>query len=662
MQQAKFLASVPLSDPRVQAIKVKYRDTSSLNGYRKDDLLSALQKAIRRGMSEEALFAATEMYAFRLAWMREPENKACVTAVKALQTNLLHRLMIIFLEDVGLAGVSSWDLVASELVKFKELGSLPALGRVVSILRQLPKSRSVSHASCLANVIRNPAGLKILEKSACYSALLELYRGYEANKGQKLRDVLSSPDISVRWRAIFVMRADEIAAGLETVKHAPFCKQVLDQLAPFVHSDVIRAAERWSSELRGTREGFLIWWVPLLYAILKKPLMGTAPLLDLNMSADFADANLKPDADRERFKHMPYVFDKHTAAGRKRQHESGVNGTAEFALQGAHVENPWPEMASNILLAAMGDFYVTVRTLEETLPSAEAAMFDEEEEKKKARLPLETEHAELLVRAQLVTFNSRTDVYFAKVRDGVFAPDKERKLVVMKGPLADASQAANVMRMIKWKKANGIPFVNADLVYLVPDRWPEGTPSGVRNKIASRHKKQAPFLQFDSLVPEDKIVKRMHSSKCWPPTEVADPQKMSLHLTNGAGNLETDIAVVLADPVLGKDYVEALIFRYVFGIPDLADRNFLVAFDPVSQRKRVFSVDEDAMDKPVHLFRELQKTRAKLIQSWIMKRYELLNCKNWVFDGVEDRMRESMMERIRACQGDRTRLCELFNE
>lgn len=664
MQQAKSLLPL-LEDPRAQQIRVKYRDTLSLNGYRKDDLLSALQKAVRRGMREEALFAATEMYAFRLAALREP---GCTASVKALQTNLLHRLMIIFLEDVGLGGVSSWDLVALELHSFKEMGSLSSLARAVNILCQLPKSRAVSHARCLANVILNPAGLKILETDSRYAVLREIYRAYAANKGQSLSDVLSSEHVNVRWRAIFIMRADEIAAGVETVKKDPYSKKVLEQLAPFVHSGVIRAAGRWRKELRETREGFLIWWVPLLYAILKKPLMKTVSVLDLSVPADFAEANLKPGADRERFKHMPYVFDKHTAAGRKRQREGGINGTAEFALQGAHVENPWPEMASDIMLAAMEGFYVTVRTLEESQPSASAAVAadaasvpesDDSSESKRVRLPKETEYAELVVRAQLVTFNSRTDVYYAKVKDNVFAPEEERRLVVMKGPLADPSQASNVMCMIKWKKANGIPFVNADVVHLVPDRWPEGTPSGVRNKMSRAQ--QAPFLQFDSLVPEDKIVKRIHKSKCWPPTEVADPQKMSLHLTNGGGNPETDITVVLADPMLGKDYVEALIFRYVFGIPDLADRNFLVVFDPVSQRKRVISIDEDAMDKPVHLFRELQKTRAGLVQRWIMKHYDLLSCKDWVFDGVSDRMRASMAERIRACQGDRIRLCELFN-
>ena len=62
-----------------------------------DAMKSALQKYIRRGNVDKALQCLYEMDCFN--YIDEKTAKANVT-------NLLHRLQIIFLEDIGVAGLS----------------------------------------------------------------------------------------------------------------------------------------------------------------------------------------------------------------------------------------------------------------------------------------------------------------------------------------------------------------------------------------------------------------------------------------------------------------------------------------------------------------------------------------------------------------------------
>ena len=102
----------------------------------------------------------------------------------------------------------------------------------------------------------------------------------------------------------------------------------------------------------------------------------------------------------------------------------------------------------------------------------------------------ETECFEYIVRAQLVPSASRTDVYFAK--DNVFG------YCFVKGPFFTGNELINHEKFHKWKKENNILTPNYYFIYLYPDRWPEGTGLGQRNKC-DRSKKYL-FLVTESLL------------------------------------------------------------------------------------------------------------------------------------------------------------------
>lgn len=83
-------------DPPPQICAGSRRERSR-NGARLPELKSGLQKYIRRGEREGALWCAGELFSFRDAPAAE--------APRRIATNFRHRLMIIFLEDVGAFGL-----------------------------------------------------------------------------------------------------------------------------------------------------------------------------------------------------------------------------------------------------------------------------------------------------------------------------------------------------------------------------------------------------------------------------------------------------------------------------------------------------------------------------------------------------------------------------
>jgi hypothetical protein len=87
----KEAESRPLEHPLYSAVLRKER---SVGGFKLSVAKSWLQKAVRRGEVGLALLAARELHSFARA-PGTPANR------QRIRTNFFHRLMIIFLEDVG---------------------------------------------------------------------------------------------------------------------------------------------------------------------------------------------------------------------------------------------------------------------------------------------------------------------------------------------------------------------------------------------------------------------------------------------------------------------------------------------------------------------------------------------------------------------------------
>ena len=323
----------------------------------------------------------------------------------------------------------------------------------------------------------------------------------------------------------------------------------------------------YNDHLKSIRESFLCWLVPLLNYLELIP-NGEKP----SRTTSYHNFANTPNVDITK---DIYIYDKHTKDGRSQEKQQ------DFAKTGAHVEN------------------------EDSSVNQEWKRFYET----KDDIDKETEYP-FIVRAQLVTGNSKTDTYIAR--------DKyTNKLIFMKGPIVNYISA--VENNYKLKLKFGLPTIPFHIIKLIPDRWPNKTPLGLRNRLD--RKIPQTFMTFDCLLSEDEIKTKKHSSKLWPETDVLDIDDFHMTFKKELSNQEM------------IDYVHALLFRYLVGIGDLADRNF------IRHGGRVYSIDEEKEGSCVNFMDELKKNKCKIIKEWLNSNYDSLDIHDWDYSKNYERLR-----------------------
>jgi len=228
---------------------------------------------------------------------------------------------------------------------------------------------------------------------------------------------------------------------------------------------------------------------------------------------------------------------------------------------------------------------------------------------------------DFVVRTQLTTMGTKMDVYFAK--------DKAGSLVVVKGPYQTRKEIDILVSNTEWKKKHNLPYNRFVVRELIPDRWPEGVPLGARNKIDRN--RPAFFLVFESYIDESELRTKMHSSTLWPSTEVVDWDKIPFHFDYKKR--------ALSDQEI-TDYVHALLFRYLLGISDYADRNFVL------KDGRVISIDEDVENHEINLYKVLQKNKADFVYRWLLSNYEKLDLQQWTPKNPNDASQQRRLKDI----------------
>ena len=156
----------------------------------------------------------------------------------------------------------------------------------------------------------------------------------------------------------------------------------------------------------------------------------------------------------------------------------------------------------------------------------------------------------------------------------------------------------------------------------------EGVPLGARNKVG--RSSLAYFVVFDSYLKEEDLKTKIHSSTVWPPTEVVDWSQIPFHFTYKERALTEQEYI---------DYLHAILFRYLLGVSDLADRNFLMTGG------RVISIDEDVEGRVMDLYGTLQKNKAAFLHKWLQNGYESLSVEQWV---VSDASQQDRLDEIQS--------------
>jgi DNA-directed RNA polymerase subunit H len=334
------------------------RQEVSWNGYRADVLKSAIQKYIRRGVTEKALYCAGELDLFKEA--------ADKSAGEVIRTNFLHRLMIIYMEDV-----ENRSILEDIDRKMKELfteRTLPArskekeerlISEVVVEMGQSTKARVCSHIRAVFNAKYKDIQHHYPEVSALWNEI-EQNEKRRVEVGTELFPFLceSFTTYLKQKNILAVYYGFHIEGSTEKLKEAFKGSKkpvwyIFKELSAHSEDKLgVNIMIQWYKEHIGTlNEGFMCWLYPLLLelgAITK----GQKPVIR------FEDYPLNWDANRsnQRIEIDDVVLDKHTAKGRGK-------GVAEFALNEALVENPAP-----FVNPMWKQFYEDGKRLEEKIP------------------------------------------------------------------------------------------------------------------------------------------------------------------------------------------------------------------------------------------------------------------------------------------------------
>ncbi len=626
----------------------KHRHNTSQAGFPVNLLISALQKYIRRGELKKAVWCALELDGFSAledpaalqAYMAAHPDHEPMKQVKAVRTQMMNRLNIISVEDVGLADPVV-RVVKPLLDRWDESGRTDtvSLVRAVGILC---KARKLRFLSDLKSVFHLPKyyGSTPEEEARIVDAIRELRRVHDV-----------APHGDPRLAELFA-RFEE----LSTIYNVPEKnkkkiigpKHPIWELTRTPEIDALHELfKRCDSE-----EHPLFLYQAIVLECFKPRLETTAEVLSrLDVDAAALIAELRPMAIRCI---DDYCHDRHVVRG--------STSVTQFALVGAMVANEAPHPCPSFR-----QVYIDLkRFIDAKAPKTRKASETRKRKaspetkaspktRKAAKAPCAVEGSEsdllrFLVRAQVLTSAGKADTYFATLRrpfKGFEADD----CVLVKGPLKE-EEAQNALRMNQWKQRQGFPVLRMVDAQLALDRWPEGTPLGARNKM---DRDCAFFLLTESTVPSAALArttykaykgKEWKDTLVWPAeTEIVDWHQVASHIEfKKKGKTEGyDVS-----PSQMVEYVLLLLARWLFGISDLADRNFIL------REGHVYSIDEEYLDRPVNFKTELKGSKCAFVGQWVADNYAALHGKIAAWD-VPAELRERHAQLL-----DRDRCVALF--
>lgn len=154
-----------------------------------------------------------------------------------------------------------------------------------------------------------------------------------------------------------------------------------------------------------------------------------------------------------------------------------------------------------------------------------------------------------------------------------------------------------------------MPYIeDVQCIWMIPNRWPDGTPIGLRNKLDRSQK--WPFMVCKSVYAMSELHIKHHSSVKWPITEVIDTSTC------------INVTVYSLTEHQLVDYLTAIAFRVQYNIGDLADRNFMIKED------RVYSVDEEVTQHKVNLLTSFKPKKYNYVKQQYIKNKHMLS--SWV--------------------------------
>ncbi|BAU80199.1 glycosyltransferase [Tokyovirus A1] len=578
-------------------MQTTYRNAKTLHRLDVDIAKSGTQKYTRRNKLKKALWCMVELDLFADATDRQ--------AGEGIRANLLHRLMVIFLEEISVCNLGLWLFLAEkfdflfsarEKRKKKEPGtkSWNALREqekeaLVWIVTQMCRSRHVrilSHTRSAFGHGRSEESLQVSKEF--YPEFYETISAFgEEEPRTEFRIHLEKEDDETN------RLCSNFVSALENSKYSAFHwatkifekkkvkgKYYRSSKAEFLIFWILekyfetkreekfllsvhKVALEWCKELSSLRESFLCWWCLVCACVIgwqERELADNVP--------DTVEVYARNDKEQPAMEMDSYVIDKHTKQGR----EGGAD-SEDFVFDGAFVVRE-----AKIGHPKLRAFYEDVNVFR--ISGMKGV--------RRRRVAKESDLFDFVVKAQLVCGYGKTDTYFAVEK-------ATGKRVFVKGPFKGKNSVENVLRLANIKKAFGLPSLSPKRLAMRPDFFPDAV-MGLRAKMQDRNRISC-FLVFPDETNEEILPTMLKKGNVTPETEVVDWSKVkSLEHFDFIGCENRDVCL---------DFCIAVMFRKVCGVSDLAQRNFLY----VPRKTALYSIDEDICGREVDVEKELKKNR-----------------------------------------------------
>jgi len=518
---------------------LKYRDVKTFNGYEYDTVKSAIQKFIRRGRVFQAQQMVGESDMFRFSGYFKPLEEKEKTLVKSSITNLVNRLKVIYLEDIGLANpclIMDINTLFEKWLAVENCLSASLL-HLVKLMADSKKTRYYSHVRMWYKYNK-----PILEKSELYIVKKGDENFHDFSRGL-YESIISKSDSAYYWIHKILETPNTVNKYNSSSTRSGYLifyilEKVIGKEGNEIVKKTISICKSWYSSMKN-KEQFLCCVHPVyLYMFFEK-------VEKIEIDVDSYEENPKALQAynsvllREKMFFPEYVIDMHTKKGRMMGRNS-----SDFAIEGSLVAY---EKEFN---STFSDFYKSQKIKESVVHN-------------------ESDEYKLKVRAQLVCSFSRQDTYFAR--------NRLNQNVVVKGPyifLEDAMRIFNIQKILSL--FSGINTLDVNIRLLRPDMFREENKTVVGIRLKTEQTQNCYFVIMNDLFDRDEYPVKIRSSKLWPETKVFDYEKMfEEEKKYGYGNVEN------MSEKAKFSFLLQLVIRYVFRMGDFATRNFVRIEDKV---------------------------------------------------------------------------------
>jgi hypothetical protein len=553
-----------------------------------------LQKYIRRGKVQEAKWCAAEWALFSIG----ANDKNTIKSVKGIITNERNRLIIIFLEEIGIANLQLWEII-DPLLDLIQYGTplqtlVNAAVEIAGLLASSPGCRTASYCNSLFKITENPTFLSKLRPFMKHFPTMEkelkILESIPKNTSQIEKENLFCQAISNKCPTAVVIARDLMNPVKDRKRsNTKYGKnQIMHSLIKRINNPYFKLSKKWFGKIHNS-EAWLAIVVPIL-----------SELFSINeCKSNYREMDIDYDIEMHKktkfdLKSIPqYCIDMHTS-NNKNLKKNNIAGVTHWINEASYVVNEYcPTGYINRKLFYQFSKCLSVGEIREDLFVRRKQMigtkrkiaYDETfhiNKKIRSSSRKESKLFNNVLRVQITTGRAKTDTFISILSencDMFHIGDK----VFVKGPFDPKSSVIDaIQKLDSYKKLFGLPRIRFEIVQNVEISNVFGNEINVENLASSnfRYNKNptnGTFIIYESLL-EDPINNKYpqirygdlskHKSKTW--------KEANAFILDQKNLKQLDWKNDLANEYIRYQYVLAISFRFLFGITDHADRNFIV--------------------------------------------------------------------------------------